>query len=99
MADRAEFQKDDLGLGCSQATLGDGFAPAFAIQDGVLAAGAVFGEITVTDTGIALGDPVSEVLRAYPGIGSAPDPSGFDGATVDYMQFGLAGSVGEAPCV
>lgn len=58
------------------------------------------------------------MVRAYPGIESAPDPSdafstrytftaggrvasfiSYDGATVDYMQFGLVGSVGEAPCV
>jgi hypothetical protein len=113
-----DFEKQDLGLGCSQATLGEGFAPTFAIQDGILAAGAVVDEFTVTDTGIALGDPVPELLRAYPGIRSAPDPSdafstrytftagnrvasfvSFDGATVDYIQFGLAGSIGEAPCV
>jgi hypothetical protein len=109
---------------CSQAAL-DGIAGVtFGVEDGVVTSASVqevldVGLVPVADTGIQLGDPVTELLEAYPDAVEDTDPSdafttrwrwtdgqhaaqflSFDGATVQSMSFGLAGSVGdESPCV
>jgi hypothetical protein len=69
------FALQDLGNGCAQARLDWPFSPTFAVQDGVMAAAAVSDEWVVTDTGIAVGDPVSEIEAAYPDVVASPDPS------------------------
>lgn len=74
-----EFETQDLGLGCSQGTLPGIPELTFAIQDGVVAAAATggtgYGSVVGTDTGIQVGDSVTELRAAYPDLSARPDPS------------------------
>jgi len=117
------FTTQDLGGGCSQASLDAFPGLTFGIQDGrltVVAYGAdpAGGPTPGTDTGLHIGDPIGAIGKAYPGISVGADPSdayttryqddeggrtiqflSFDQSTIDSIQVGLTGSVGEYPCV
>jgi hypothetical protein len=112
------FTLQNMGNGCAQASLSRWPSATFGIQNGQLAVVAIGDKSVGTDTGLHVGDPVSKLKAAYPGITSSPDPSdaystryeitrngqtaqfiSTNGSTISSMQFGLSGSVGEAPCV
>jgi hypothetical protein len=82
IAFNASFSLQDLGNGCSQAHLARYPRTTFGIQDGRLAAVAIADKSVATDTGLRVGDPVSALSTAYPGVTSGPDPS--DAASTRY---------------
>lgn len=81
------FELTDMGdVGnCSQAALDGIIGVTFGVEDGVVTSASVqevldVGLVPVADTGIALGDPVSEVRQAYPDAVQDTDPS--DASTI-----------------
>jgi hypothetical protein len=69
----------DVG-NCSQAALDGIIGVTFGVEDGVVTSASVqevfdVGLVPVADTGIELGDPVTELLEAYPDAVQDTDPS------------------------
>jgi hypothetical protein len=114
----SSFSLLQMNGGCSQGTIVKYPHLVFGIQDGLLAVVAGNDKSIATDTGLHIGDSISALKAAYPGITIGVDPSdayttvyeytkngrtaqflSYHGQTIDYMQFGLSTSVGEAPCV
>lgn len=86
------FQLLEMGNGCQQATLAGVPGLVFGIQDGRVVVGAVLGgagaKTPVTDTGLHVGDAVSQALKAYPKLTIGADSSDAYSTRLEYISGG-----------